>query len=290
MADNTQQPTSLKMQALQNLQAQLPVANQRLAQGMKAARDLQLQQAVARAPTGAAIAPAAQQTAAAATAQMGQQQVGAAKQMIQQAGQLGQLQVGEQQLQSQKELAQAQQAAKQEDMDMADRFARLDLNAKKELYDNEMQFKKDEAGRTLFNERQLADYAKQNALSDEQYKNWSQQAEQATRRKLQAMETAFRIVEEDLTQKFQLAEQQKDFAKSREIAAIRKELQERMERERARAANNAAMWQAGGMIVGTAAGAAAAPFTGGAINPATGALIGGSLGGSLGGLAGSQQT
>lgn len=279
MADNLT-PQTPRMAALQNLQAQLPVANQRVAQGMKAARDLQLQQAVARAPTGAAIAPAAQQTAAAAAAQAGQQQVGAAKQMIQQAGQLGQLQIGEQQLQAQQQIAQAQQAARQEDLSMAERLARLDLNAKKELYDNEMQFRKDEAGRTLFNERQMADYAKQNALSDEQYRNWSQQAEQLNRRKLQAMETAFRVVEEDLKQQWQAAEQQKDFAKTREIAAIRKELQERMARERARAANNAAMWQAGGVIAGAAVGSIAGPV---------GAMVGAQVGGALGGLAGSQQ-
>lgn len=273
-------PQTPRMAALQNLQKQLPVANQRVAQGIQTARDIQLQQAVARAPTGAAIAPAAQQTAAAAAAQTGSQQAEQAKQMVQQAGQLGQLQLGEQQLQAQQQVARAQQAARQQEMTNIDRLGRLDMEAKKDLYDREIQFKKDEAGRTLFNERQLVDYMARNARSDEEYKNYAQQADLLNRRNLQAMETAYKIIEEDLAQKWRAAEQKKDQAAQKQIADIRAEIQARMERERARAANRGAMWQAGGMIVGAAAGSFAGP---------AGAAAGAQIGGAMGGIAASQQ-
>lgn len=278
MAAPTQQ--SPRLAALQNLQQQLPVANQRIAQGIQTARDIQLQQAVSKAPTGAAIAPTAQQTAAAATAQTGQAQVEQAKQMVQQAGQVGQLQLGEQQMAAQQKVAEAQQAARQQEITNTERLGRLDLAAKQELYDKELQFKKDEAGRTLFNERQLADYAIRNARSDEEYRNYAQQAEILSKRKLQAMETAYRIVEEDLRQQWSLAEQRRDQAAKEKIAQIRSEMEARIKRERARAANRAAMWQAGGMIVGAAIGSFAGP---------TGAMVGAQLGSAAGGMASSQQ-
>lgn len=278
-------PQTPRMTALQNLQKQLPVASQKVAQGIQTARDIQLQQAVAKAPTGAAIAPMAQQTAGAATTQTGTQQVEAAKQTAQQAGQVGQLQVGEQQLAAQQQIAQQQQAARQQEMNAAERFAKLDLSAKQELYDAETRFKKDEAGRTLFNERQLADYAVQNARSEQDYKNLALKAELLNKRKLQAMETAFNIVEEDLKQKFYMAESEKNFAKAQQIAAIRADIERQKEKARAKARNSMTAWQTGGMIVGAVAGA----IIGGPAGYAAGASAGATIGGGVGSMIGSQQ-
>lgn len=278
-------PQTTRMTALQNLQNQLPAASQKIASGIQAARDIQLQQAVAKAPTGGAIAPAAQQTAAAVTAQTGAQQVEAAKQMVQQAGQLGQLKLGEQQMAAQQKVAQQQQAARQQEITNAERLGRLDLSAKKELYDSEIQFKKDEAGRTLFNDRQLADYAIRNARSEEEYRKYAQDAQLLAKRDLQATEIAFSMVMEDLKQRWAVAEQRKDQAAKEEIARIEAAAKAAMEKKRAKAANKAAMWQAGGMIVGAVVGAVAAPFTGGVINPSTGAMIGAQAGSGLGTLA-----
>jgi hypothetical protein len=278
-------PQTNKLTALQNLQGQLPVASQRVAQGIQAARDIQLQQAVAKAPTGAAIAPAAQQTAAAAVQQTGQQQAQAAQQMVQQAGQVGQLQLGEQKMSGQQAVFGAQQAAEKQELDNVQRLSQLDMNAKKELYDNEISFKRDEAGRTLFNQRQLADYVKQNAVSDEQFKSYAQQAEQISKRNLQAMESAYNIIAENLKQQSAIAEQNKDQAAKKQIQEIQIELQKRMAKARARAANNMAAWTAAGTIAGAAAGAVIA----GPGGYAAGAAAGASVGGALGSYAGSQQ-
>lgn len=283
-APTTQTP---RMAALQNLQKQLPVASQKVASGIQAARDIQLQQAVAKAPTGAAIAPAAQQTAAAATAQTGAQQVEAAKQMVQQAGQLGQLQLGEQQLAAQQRAAQQQQAARQQEMTNVEKLGRLDMAAKQELYDKEMQFKKDEAGRTLFNERQLADYAIRNARSEEEYKRYAQDAELLARRDLQATEAAFKLVMEDLKSKWQLAEQRQDQAAKEEIARIEAAARAAMEKKRNKAANSAAMWQAGGQLATVAVTAGVIAVTGGfaapyAVPAMTAAATGGGAVGTFG--------
>lgn len=285
MAAPTQTP---RMTALQNLQNQLPAASQKIASGIQAARDIQLQQAVARAPTGAAIAPAAQQTAAAATAQTGAQQVDAAKQMVQQAGQLGQLKLGEQQMAAQQKVAQQQQAARQQEITNAERLGRLDLAAKKELYDSEIQFKKDESGRTLFNERQLADYAIRNARSEEEFKKYAQDAQILAKRDLQATETAFNLIMEDLKQRWSLAEQRQDQAAKEEIARIEREARLAMEKKRAKAASKAAMWQAGGQLATVAitagllatgpAGWAALGTTGGLATLGFAAGAGGALG------------
>ena len=282
-------PQTNKLTALQNLQGQLPVASQRVAQGIQAARDIQLQQAVAKAPTGAAIAPAAQQTAAAAVQQTGQQQAQAAQQMVQQAGQVGQLQLGEQKMSGQQAVFGAQQAAEKQELDNVQRLSQLDMNAKKELYDNEISFKRDEAGRTLFNQRQLADYAKQNAVSDEQFKNYAQQAEQVSKRNLQAMESAYNIITENLKQQWAVAEQNKDQAAKKQIQEIQIELQKRMAKARARAANNMGAWTAGGTVVGAVAGGVAGSIIAPGAGTAAGAAAGASTGGALGSYIGSQQ-
>jgi hypothetical protein len=282
-------PQTNKLTALQNLQNQLPVASQRVAQGIQAARDIQLQQAVAKAPTGAAIAPAAQQTAAAAVQQTGQQQAQAAQQMVQQAGQVGQLELGEQKMSGQQAVFGAQQAAEKQELDNVQRLSQLDMNAKKELYDNEISFKRDEAGRTLFNQRQLADYAKQNTISDEQFKNYAQQAEQVNKRNLQAMESAYNIIAENLKQQSAIAEQNKDQAAKKQIQEIQIELQKRMAKARARAANNMGAWTAGGTVVGAVVGGVAGSLIAPGAGTAAGAAAGASVGGALGSYAGSQQ-
>jgi hypothetical protein len=264
---------SPKLSALQNLQNQIPVANQKMAAGMKAARDIQIQQAVAKAPVGGAIAPAAQQTAAAVATQAGQQAAQQGQQAVQQAGQVGQLQLGEQQLTAQREVSGAQQAARQQEMTNIDRLGKLDMAAKKELYDNEMQFRKDEAGRTLFNQRQLADYMVQNAESDEQLKNFSQKAQQLNKRNLQAMETAYGLIMEDLKQKFALAEQAKDQEAKKKIIELRAAAEARMRKKQADAANNAAIWS----TVTGVAGAAVGGYFGGPAGATAGYQAGSSL-------------
>lgn len=269
-----------RMKALQNLQAQLPAANQQVAAGQQAARNIQLQNAVKSAPTAAPIASTAQQTGAASAAQAGQQSVERVQNSVQQTGQLGQLGLGEQKLASESRVSGLQLGAKEQAMDNVQRLAKINEDAKQELYDKQMQFERDEAGRTLFNERQLADYAKSSALSDEQLKDYAQQTDQLSKRKLEAMEHAAKLVDSDLSQKYSVAKQKGDQQMILQINQMRRDMEEKIRSEKAKAANRSAAFTAGGTIIGGVAGA----FVGG---PA-GASMGASAGGALGGAAASQ--
>lgn len=279
MADPVQ-PQSTRLKALQNLSNQLPVANAQVAQGQAAARDMQLQQAVKAAPAGQNITQTAQQTGAASAQNAGQQLIQNASNQVKQQGQVGQLALGEQQLGNQQSLSNQQQSAGQNQMNNVQRLAGVSEQAKQELYDKQMQFKKDEMGRTQFNETQLQDYLRSNAQSDEQFANYKQTADQLTKRKLQAMEQAAKLIEVDLNQKQALAEQKKDQQSAKEIADIRREIQEQMAREKSRAANRAGAFAAGGTIAGGVAGAV--------IGGPAGAMVGAQAGGALGGMAASQ--
>lgn len=272
------------MQALQALSAQLPVANARVAQGQKAARDMQLQQAVAAAPQGAPIGQTAAQLGTASAQMAGQQAVQQAQQNVQQQGQLGQLALGAQQQQLGADVFQAKGAAQQQEFEGAQRLARVSEEAKKSLYDAQMQFERDEQGRTLFNESQLDDYKRLNARSAEDLANYAQKAEQLSRKKIQMMEQAYKVINEDLNQKERLAEQSGDQMAKQQIAEKKAMVSAQMAREKARKANNDAKNQA--MMTGVSvAGGIAGAMLGG---PA-GAAAGMAAGNAAGSVATSQQ-
>jgi hypothetical protein len=148
---------------------------------------------------------------------------------------------------------------------------------KKELYDDHMKFQKDELGRTKFNEVQMADYAKSNAKSQEEYNNYAQRAEILSKRKMQALEHAHKLIMEDLNQKHLMAEKNKDQEAIIEIELMKKGANEAMAREAARAANKAAAWKTGGMIVGGALGS-----MGGPAGALAGSMVGGAIGSAIG--------
>lgn len=268
-------PASPRMQALRNLSNQLPVANGKLAAGQSAARDMQVQQAVKSAPAAAPIQQTAQATGTAVAENRGQQLIQNATQQVQQQGQVGQLGLGQQAQEVQGQVAGLQSGARESAMDNVQRLASISEQAKQELYDRQMSFEKDQAGNAVLNERQLADYARINAKSDEDFKNYSQQAQQASQRALIAMEQAYKMVNEDLIQKYAEAEQKKDQESMKVIGQMQADSAARMQRERNRAANNAAAWNAAGTGIGGAVGGAIG-------QSASGAQAGSGVGGALG--------
>jgi hypothetical protein len=269
-----------KMTALQSLANSLPVANSRLAAGQKAARDMQLQQAVAGAPPAAPIAPTAQTGGAAAATNAGQSMIANAKQGVAEQGQVAQLGATERAQTGQAEVASQSMGAKQAQMDQATEFANLNEGLKKQLYDNTMQFQKDELGRTKFNEMQMADYYKVTAQNQEQFKNYSQQIQQATDRNIQMMEKAHQLVMEDFQSKYAAAKEAGD---DRTMAAIQKakfDADQAIQKEKNRAASRAAAWSTGGAVVGGVVGAV---YGGGPVGAAAGAGVGSAVGGGIGG-------
>jgi hypothetical protein len=187
----------------------------------------------------------------------------------------------EQQRQSQADIGSQQLGLNEQKNDNITRLAKIDEGLKKELFDSNMKFQKDEVGRTVFNDRQLSDFARTNAKSDEQYKNYAQQATQVAQRKAEAMEQAYKLLATDLDQKYAVAKQKGDEKTQVEVYKMKQEAQAAINKAKNKAANTAAMWNAGGTVVGGAAGAAFGPA--GAM---AGAGIGGAVGGMIGGMGG----
>ncbi len=265
-----------KLQALKNLSAALPVANSKVAAGQTAARQMQIQNAVKAVPVGAVTAPTAQETGAAAAQQAGQQKVQAAQQNVQQQGQIGQVGLQEQNTANQNQIQSLQQGSREQQTSAVERLGNLDAKLKQDIYDKNIQFQKDETGRTVLNETQMADYARVNAQNDQQYQNYAQTAQQASQRNLELMNVAHQKIMEDLDVRYEKAKQAGDQATMRDIANMKYETDQRMQREQARAANSAAAWTAGGTVLGGALGSLAGP---------AGAQAGAGVGGALGGMA-----
>lgn len=265
-----------RMKALQNLAANIPVASQRIATGQKAAQDMQIQQAVKAAPQGVAPVASGQVTGAAVAQNAGQQAIQNAQKSLATANQIGQLETATQGVQNQADIASQQLGNREQKMDQVQKFAQLNEGLKRQLYDETMKFKKDELGRTKFNEQQLADYARLNAQSDEQFRNYQQKSTLASKRKMELMEQAYRLIEEDLKHKYAEASQRKDMAAMDKIRAEQRKAQREIDRKRTNAANNRAAASAGGSFIGGILGTAYGGPSGGQ----AGAGIGGGIGGA----------
>ena len=261
---------------------QMPTRNQELADQQRAARTLQLQQAISK--LSPQQAPTAQQAAgmgAALSAQAGQEQVGRAQQMLETAGQLAKLGQQETALAGAAKTGAMQEAARQEQLSQVDRLAKFDANAKRELFDKELQFRKDASNQTFFSERQLADYKKQSAVSDEQYRNYANQAQNYHKRNIASLEAVYNKLAEIEKNNFQIGEQRLDQAAKKEIQGLLADAKRRVAEAQRKAANNTQMWSVGLGIAGGVAGA----FTG----TPQGVMIGYQAGSAVGGTIGSQQ-
>jgi hypothetical protein len=261
------------MKALQKLSQNMPVADQKTAQGLKAARDIQLRSAIGQQPTTAGIQQARQMGAAAA-AQAGQQAIAQAQQGVQQQQQLGQLGIGEAGMQQQQELFQQQMTGAQHREALAGKIAKLSEEATQEVFDSRMQFQRDEMNRLHLNERQLADFAVMQAESEEEFRNWEQTSRHAHKRKLQVLETLHKKTLAEMEAQYKKDKYYADRKHGQELKAMEKALRDKIEREKREAANKAGMWGAAGTAVGAGVGA----YFGQAQGAKAGAEVGGSLG------------
>lgn len=286
----------------------MPIANQQIAAQQKAARDLQLLQAVQKAPVGGAIIPTAQQTGAAMAAQAGQDQVQRIQNAAQAQGQIAQIGQQLQGLELQKQQAEAQMGLKEQGMADAQKLASISEAAKKELYDTRMAFQKDEMGRQFLNNIQLSDYAVLRAKSNEDWQNYAQRSEQLAARK----EMTMKVAQQKLMQQIQFENQEinqlrdqlsKKGMTEREMAAKRQILEKKLAndldlksklavveaaatRAKARTASTKTRNAATGQIIGSVAGGVLGfIYGGGPGGAALGATAGGQIGAGLGALA-----
>jgi succinate dehydrogenase flavin-adding protein (antitoxin of CptAB toxin-antitoxin module) len=193
--------------------------------------------------------------------QSGAEQVNRAKDLVQQSAQLGKLGQQETALTNLQTTGALQQQAQQESLDQATRLASLDDAAKREMFDSQLQFKKDQADNTLFSERQLADYKRLSAQGDEDLKNWAQRSNQLHARNVQVLQAISDRLNEALTSDYLKGRQKLDQQSKLEIAQMKRDNDIRLAKARADAANTGAMWGATGGAL-TALGGAALTATG----------------------------
>lgn len=268
------------MPALDAIMGNMPVANQKRQQQAQAATDLQLQQAVKAVPPKAATPQVAQTLGAAAQQNVGQQMIETAKQNMQTAQQVGQVGLD----QKQQELTTSIEALRrgQDTTQLADEkaFADLSEDAKREMFDGRMEFQRDEMGRTFMNERQLADYAVTHARDEQQLQNYMQSANQLHDRKIQMLEAGQAKIDQELKFQNSLSEQKQDQALKQRLLTSKRQLEDKIAREKADRANRAGKFSAVGGIVGGVVGAV--------VGGPAGAAVGYSAGSALGGMAASQ--
>lgn len=282
------QPSSTRAQQLTQLAQQLPAANQQIANGLQQARTTQLQQTVAQMRPGASNVQTAQN--------LGTQQAQAAGQINLQANQQTQNQlqsVGQMGQQAQGRALRQQASQNQIQLDetqrqLGDKLNNIDQSAKKQILDDTLNFKLDEAGRALLDTRQLADWSVMNATSAQDLANKEQDLNQAYDRKIQMMQTAQNRLEQIVKQGYYSNKQPLDQASRMKIEQQREGIQLQIQQEQAKRTGQMTMYAAGGGIIGGAIGVGAAIATGGAAAPYIPAAIG--AGSALGTTAGASKS
>jgi hypothetical protein len=291
-----------RMSALKQISNSLPVANKKVATQQQAARDLSLQQAIGKAPATAATPAMAQQTGAAIAQQAGQQQVANVQTGLEQqsaVGQLGQQAVAQQ---ASADIASLKQGSAEQQLSNEQKFAQISEAAKQEMFDKRKQFAEDQLGQKFSNDRQMADYVRLNAKSEQDWLDYQQKTDQLYKRKSQMLDSAFKKVAQQLESTDQILNQLKDQALKKDLSSREKhnakklyeqklkernalrqgqiDLQKSLAKEQADAANRQAMFQG----VGTIAGAGVGFLAGGPAGAAVGASLGGAATSLLSGV------
>lgn len=275
-------PPPSQKSAIQTMSQSMPGANAAVAQQMEATRKLQQQNAIAQStkvqPQN--VAAQAQSAGAQAAAQQGQVKLAEQQQNLQ-----GQQQIGQALIQDKAQEASNQARLRSYEntktlFDAEKRLGDLDARLKQDLYDKQLQFKEDELGQTIFDERQLLDYKIATAKDDNDLLAYEQQVEQTSRRKQVMLDLAMKKIQQELANDLQQDNARLSNEQRVMLAQRAQALQDKLNKEKNKARNRAAMFQAGGAIVGAVAG--------GLIGGPAGAMAGASLGSGAGGVAASQ--
>lgn len=270
--------TTTRANKLEKLAMSLPGANQKIAQGQQAARQVQLQEQIKNVPQGMGGPGLAQQMGAQQAQQAGQIQLGAQQKNIAQAQQVGQM--GLQQMGRQERQVGAQQQLQLNDQQrkFADEISKLDTRYKNQLLDDQLVFRKDEANRTLFNDRQLLDFAASKARSREEFLTYQQGVQNVLKKEIYMLEAAQNKIIQSLQQDFTRSETKLNREHKAKLKKLVENMQKEIERKKKEAKNKAAIWSGVGQIIG---GAAAAYASGGNLAAAQAGAKAGESGGMV---------
>lgn len=256
----------------------MPVANARLQKQQQDANALAMQQTIAKAQPGTSNVRIGQQVGAAVTGDAGKQQVQQAAQQVQQQANIGQAGLQQQASDIKNRLAALQQGVQAQGIDQKQQLFQHAQQLENKAFNDRMQFRKDELGRTEFNDKQLADYARISGLKDEQLRDYAQTAQLAYQRDLQITEHAANLINEQLQFESRKRTQDQDQALISKLNAQKIALDRAIEAKQAEAANNSQMWSGILGIVGTVVGG----YFGGPAGAGAGYSIGSGVGSAAG--------
>lgn len=220
-------------------------------QKTRAAANVKSQQQLGMAAPGGARQLAQQQGMSALTQAAGQQSASVQAAQTQQLAQQAQTVAGQgqQALQveaadKQDQMAQQKLRLSQQSRQLSQMLSQQQAAESRQLYDSNLQFQRDEIGRTLFNERQLADYALNNSKSLEDLLAYEQEAQQATERLQYTYQQAYKVLEQQeqnlLAQENQYLSQEQ----SLQIAQAKAALEQKIQKAKNKAANTSAIFGA----------------------------------------------
>lgn len=268
-----------RLQQLNKLAGQVPGVTKQAANVAQSQQDLSLLDTTRQ----VGLRPgAAGQLAAARTQSEGQIQTQAAGQQQQALAQVGGQMVQQQGMNQQDRLSKLSRSLQEKSRTLTTRLSQLDENAKNRILDNQLQFQRDEMGRTLFNERQLADFALLQATNAEDIRNYQQTVEQLSRRKLQMLQSAQTILTQQLELDYQRESRQLSQEQTLKLQRAKQELQNKIAKEQAERANRAGMNSAIGGMLGGVGGAVVGNILAPGVGGPTGAMMGQQLGSGLG--------
>ncbi len=273
-----------KTSQLANLASQFPAMTQQGAGAQQAQARMAAAQAIQQQAQGPE--PRRPISAAMMGAELYTAQAAAAREVAQRAQRgaaaVGQMELSRQQQEQQKLLFDRSIGIQQNLRKQEQQLQQLNSQVKTNLYDRAMKFEKDELGRTKWKTGQLMDYALKKTQRTQDYRKLEQSVGQMQRRRTQLLKISQAKIEQALKQEFEKTEVARDRDLTDRLTKAKAEIQRKIEEDKARAAESAAKWGAGGQIIGVVLGAAIGTM----IVPGAGTALGAQIGGSLGGAAG----
>lgn len=197
-AEEKRKSVDAQLKALQSLRPEGPAAS-------IGTSSLKLQQSIAEAGRQAGAGGIATQSQAAeaaqgASADLAQKALAREAQQQQQAQDLGGMKLMQQQTNDSASIGNRQVILDKQIREQQTRFASLSREKTQELHDDVVQFKRDELGRTAWNERQLADYAILQAKTQEELQDFAMLQQQLTDSRVQMTQQAYKVIAQQLEQ------------------------------------------------------------------------------------------
>jgi len=277
---------------LRKLQKAMPVADEEQRKRLEAGRAIQLQQAVQQAPAlpTVTIPTTAQSLGTAQVQQAGAQQIQQAQQQAQQTAQMSQMALDEQKAQAKQAVEGQRLALGEKQIQTEAELSEQKRAVEDKILQNQLNFQRDEIGRAELQQSQLYDLAISTAKNEEDLKDRIQSINQASAERINYLEALANRLKVVASGEFKIKNQKLD-QKSREyIMELQRQAKERAAKEKAKAGNRAAMFQAGGTIVGAVAGGVLGSVVVPGIGASAGATVGAAAGGALGSVVAAQTT